>query len=48
MGEFFQVLELEFSIKRFEKNLQLTTFFQQKDETPKVFHRKLLKLKKDT
>jgi hypothetical protein len=28
MGEFFWVLELEFSIKSFEKNLQLTIFFQ--------------------
>jgi hypothetical protein len=27
MGEFFRILELEFSVKSFEKVLQLTTFF---------------------
>ncbi len=48
MGEFFQVLELEFLIKSFEKILQLATFFQQKDETLKMLYRKLLKLKEDT
>jgi hypothetical protein len=48
MAEFFQVLELEFVIKSFEKILQLTTFSQQKDETPKMFHRRLFKLKEDT
>jgi hypothetical protein len=33
VGEFFRVLELEFLIKIFEKNLQLATFSWQKDET---------------
>jgi hypothetical protein len=42
MGKFFQVLELEFSIKSFEKKLQLVTFFQQKDETFKMLYRRLL------
>ncbi len=28
MGEFFRILELEFSIKNFEKILQLATFFR--------------------
>jgi hypothetical protein len=27
MGEFLQVLELEFSVKSYEKNLQFATFF---------------------
>ncbi len=48
VGEFFRVLELEFLIKSFEIFLQLTTFFRQKDETLKMFYRRLLKLKKDT
>jgi hypothetical protein len=48
VGEFFQVLELEFSIKSFEKILQLATFFQQKDETFKMLYKRLLKLKEDT
>ncbi len=48
MGEFFRVLELEFLIKSFEKNLQLATFFWQKDETLKVLYKRLLKLKEDT
>jgi hypothetical protein len=48
MGEFFQVLELEFLVKSFEKNLQLTTFFRQKDEILKMLYRSLFKLKKDT
>jgi hypothetical protein len=48
MGEFFRVLELEFLIKSYEKILQLTTIFWQKDETFKMFYRRLLKLKEDT
>jgi hypothetical protein len=48
VGEFFQVLELEFSIKSSEKIMQLATFSQQKDETFKMFCRRLLKLEKDT
>ncbi len=48
VGEFFQVLELEFSVKSSEIFLQLVTFFRQKDETIKMFYRKLLKLKEDT
>jgi hypothetical protein len=49
VGEFFQILELEFlvKLKNFEIFLQLTTFFQQKDETLKMFYRRLLKLKED-
>jgi hypothetical protein len=48
VGEFFQILELEFPIKSSKKMLQLTTFFQQKDETLKMLYRRLLKLKEDT
>jgi hypothetical protein len=48
VGEFFQVLELEFPIKNFEKILQLASFFRQKDETLKMFYKRLLKLKEDT
>jgi hypothetical protein len=48
VGEFFQVLELEFLVKSYEKKLQLATFSQQKDKTLKMFYMKLLKLKKDT
>jgi len=48
VGEFFQVLELGFLVKSFEKKLQLTTFSQQKDETLKMFYMRLLKLKEDT
>jgi len=48
VGEFFQILELEFLVKSFEKILQLATFFQQKDETLKMFYKKLFKLKEDT
>jgi len=48
MGEFFQVLELKFLVKSFEKNLLLATFFWQKDETLKMLYKKLLKLKNDT
>jgi endonuclease III-like uncharacterized protein len=48
MGEFFRIIELEFLINSFEKNLQLATFYRQKDETLKMLYRKLFKLKKDT
>jgi hypothetical protein len=48
VGEFFQVLELEFPIKSFEKILQLATFSRQEDETLKMLYMKLLKLKEDT
>jgi hypothetical protein len=48
VGEFFQVFELEFSVKSSEKILQLTTFSRQKDETLKMFYKRLLKLKEDT
>jgi hypothetical protein len=48
MGEFFQVLELEFSVKSFENFVQLITFSLQKDETLKMFYKRLLKLKEDT
>jgi len=37
VGEFFRVLELEFSVKSTEKFIQLTTFSWQKDETLKMF-----------
>ncbi len=47
MGELFRVLELEFSIKSFEKNLQLATFLRQNDEILKMFYMKLLKFKED-
>jgi len=46
--EFFRILELKFPIKSFEIFLQLATFFQPKDETLKMFYRRLLKLKEDT
>jgi hypothetical protein len=48
VGEFFRILELKFQVKSFEKNLQLATFFQQKDETLKMLYMRLLKLKEDT
>jgi endonuclease III-like uncharacterized protein len=48
VGEFFRILELEFSVKSFEKILQLATFSRQKDETLKMLYRRLLKLKEDT
>jgi hypothetical protein len=48
VGEFFQVLELEFPVKSSEKILQLVTFSRQKDETLKMLYRRLLKLKEDT
>jgi hypothetical protein len=48
VGEFFRVVKLKFPVKSCEKILQLTTFSRQKDETLKMFYRKLLKLKEDT
>ncbi len=48
MGEFFQVFELEFLVKSFEKILQLATFFWQKDKTLKMLYKRFLKLKEDT
>ncbi len=48
MRESFQVLELEFPVKSFEKLLQLATFSRHKDETVKMLYRKVFKLKKDT
>jgi hypothetical protein len=38
---------LEFPIKSSKKILQLATFSKQKDETLKMFYRRLLKLKED-
>ncbi len=48
VGEFFRVLELEFSVKSSEKILQLTTFSRQKDETFKMLYKMFFKLKEDT
>jgi len=48
MGEFFRILELEFSVQSFEIFLELTTFFRQKEETLKMLYRRLFKLKEDT
>jgi hypothetical protein len=48
VGEFFRILELEFSVKSSKKNLQLATFSWKKDETLKMFYRRLLKLKEDS
>jgi hypothetical protein len=48
VGEFFRILELEFPVKSSEKILQLATFLRQKDETLKMFYKRLLKLKEDT
>jgi hypothetical protein len=48
VGEFFRVLELEFSVKSSEKILQLVTFSRQKDETLKMLYKRLFKLKEDT
>jgi hypothetical protein len=48
VGEFFRILELEFSVKSSEKILQLATFSRQRDETFKMLYRRLLKLKEDT
>jgi hypothetical protein len=39
VGEFFQILELEFPVKSSEKILQLATFSRQKDETLKMLYR---------
>jgi len=47
-GEFFLVLELEFSMKNFEKILQFNSFSRQKDETLKMLYKRLFKLEKDT
>ncbi len=47
VSKFFRILELEFPIKCFEFFLQLTTFSRQKDETLKMYYRRLLKLKED-
>jgi hypothetical protein len=46
VGEFFQVLQLEFPIKISKKNLQLTTFSWQKDETLKMLYKRLSSLKR--
>ncbi len=48
VGEFFQVLELEFPVKSSKKILQFATFSRQKDETLKMLYRRLLKLKENT
>ncbi len=48
MGEFFRIFELEFSVNSSKKILQLAIFFQQKDETLKMFYKRLLKVKEDT
>jgi len=48
VGEFFRVLELEFPVQSFEKILQLATFSRQKNETFKMFYRRLLKLEENT
>jgi hypothetical protein len=48
VGDFFQILKLEFPVKSFEKIMQLATFSRQKDETLKMLYRRLLKLKEDT
>jgi hypothetical protein len=47
VGEFFWILELEFSIKSSEKILHLATFSWQKDETLKMRYKKLLNFKED-
>jgi len=48
VGEFFRILELEFPIKSSEKILKLATFSRQKDETLKMFYKRLLKPKEDS
>jgi hypothetical protein len=48
VGKLFQVLELEFLVKSSKKNLELATFFRQKDETLKMLYKRLFKLKEDT
>jgi hypothetical protein len=45
VGEFFQILELEFPVKSFG---HVTNFFRQKDETLEMLYKRLLKLKEDT
>jgi hypothetical protein len=45
---FFRIFELEFLVKSYKTILQFATFFQQKDETLKMFYNKLFKLKEDT
>jgi hypothetical protein len=47
VGEFFQILELEFPVKSSKKILQLASFSRQKDETLKMLYMRLLKLKED-
>ncbi len=44
----FRILELKFSIKSSKFFLQFATFFRQKDETLKMFYKRLFKLKEDT
>jgi len=48
VGEFFQVLELEFLVKSSKKILQFATFSRQKDETFKMLYRRFFKFKEDT
>jgi hypothetical protein len=48
VGEFFQILELKVPMKSSEKILQLAIFSWQKDETLKMFYKRLFKLKEDT
>jgi len=48
VGEFFRILKPEFPVKSSKKFLQLATFSRQKDETFKMFYKRLLKLKEDT
>jgi len=48
VGEFFQVLELEFLVKSSKKILQFASFSRQKDETLKMLYRRLLKFKENT
>jgi DNA polymerase III sliding clamp (beta) subunit (PCNA family) len=48
MWEFFQIFELEFPVKNFEKILKFATFSRQKDETLKMLYKRLLKFKEDT
>jgi hypothetical protein len=48
MGEFFRIFELKFLVKSFEIFLEFATFFKHKDETFKMFYKRLFKLKEDT
>jgi dihydroorotase-like cyclic amidohydrolase len=48
VGEFFQVLELEFPVKSSENFLQLATFSRQNDETLKMLYKRFFKLQEDT